>query len=65
MLLTRRIAIYGDLSLPIGEGEVMLEPKLEARMLQILAPVAGEKILHVGAGSGFLPLCWDVWRVLY
>ena len=44
---------YGDLSLPIGEGEVMLEPKLEARMLQILAPVAGEKILHVGAGSGF------------
>ena len=31
----------------------MLEPKLEARMLQILAPVAGEKILHVGAGSGF------------
>ena len=56
---------YGDLSLPIGEGEVMLEPKLEARMLQILAPVAGKKSFMSAPVAVFLPLCWDVWRVLY
>ena len=44
---------YSDLSLPIGEGETMLEPKLEAFMLQTLAPKKTEKILHIGTGSGF------------
>lgn len=34
-------------------GRVMLEPKLEARMLQTLAPQTHENILHIGTGSGF------------
>ena len=44
---------YADMMLPIGEGQVMLEPKLEARMLQALAPDPQEKILHIGCGSGY------------
>lgn len=44
---------YADMMLPIGEGQVMLEPKLEARMLQTLAPDPREKILHIGCGSGY------------
>lgn len=44
---------YADMMLPIGDGQVMLEPKLEARMLQELAPRKDESILHIGCGSGF------------
>lgn len=44
---------YADMMLPTACGQVMLEPKLEARMLQELAPRPDEKILHVGGGSGF------------
>lgn len=44
---------YADMMLPTAGGQVMLEPKLEARMLQELAPCPHEKILHVGGGSGF------------
>ena len=43
---------YSDIQLPIGDGQMMLEPKLEARLLQELAVAAGESILHVGTGSG-------------
>lgn len=44
---------YDDAPLPLGGGCLMLEPKLEARMLQALAPGGDEKILHIGTGSGF------------
>lgn len=44
---------YDEAQLPLGGGRFMLEPKLEARMLQALLPGRDEKILHVGTGSGF------------
>ncbi len=44
---------FADLQLPIGHSQCMLEPKVEARMLQNLAAGAAEKILHIGTGSGF------------
>lgn len=44
---------HADIEVPIGEGQRMLPPKVEARMLQELAPRPGDKALHVGAGSGF------------
>ena len=44
---------YAEMELPIAEGQTLLEPKLEARLLQELAPGKTEHILHVGAGSGF------------
>ena len=44
---------YADLQLPCGEGQVMLEPKQEGRMLQELAPLPSDTVLHIGAGSGF------------
>ena len=44
---------YSDTALPIGHGQYMLEPKLEARMLQALALHKNESVLHVGTGSGF------------
>lgn len=44
---------YADTMLPCGEGQFMLEPKLEARMLQELDTRMNERVLHIGTGSGF------------
>jgi protein-L-isoaspartate(D-aspartate) O-methyltransferase len=38
----------------LRNGWCMLEPKQEARLLQDLAPRAHEKVLEVGAGSGYM-----------
>jgi len=35
-------------------GQVMLEPKMEARLLQELDPRPHEKVLEVGTGSGYM-----------
>jgi protein-L-isoaspartate(D-aspartate) O-methyltransferase len=35
-------------------GQVMLEPKMEARLLQEVSPRPHEKVLEVGAGSGYM-----------
>ena len=45
---------FGDLEIPLGHGEKMLSPKLEARILQELAVTAHDRILEVGTGSGYL-----------
>jgi len=45
---------FADLSLPIGHGEIMWQPKIEARVLQALAPQANERVLEIGTGSGYL-----------
>jgi protein-L-isoaspartate(D-aspartate) O-methyltransferase len=49
----RRLA-FADMEIPLGQGEVMLAPKLEARMLQELDVRKTDKILEVGTGSGYV-----------
>ena len=49
----RRLA-YADTTVPIGDGEVMLPPRVEARLLQALAIGPDERVLEIGTGSGFL-----------
>jgi protein-L-isoaspartate(D-aspartate) O-methyltransferase len=39
--------------LPIGFGQTISQPLTVAFMLELLQPVAGDKILDVGAGSGW------------
>ena len=48
---------FADMEIPLGHGEVMLAPKLEARMLQELGVKPGDKVLEVGTGSGYLTAC--------
>jgi protein-L-isoaspartate(D-aspartate) O-methyltransferase len=48
-----RALAFSDLQLPIGEGERMWEPKLEARVLQALKLGKTDKVLEVGTGSGY------------
>ncbi len=45
---------FADMQIPIGDGQVMMQPKVEARLLQALAPVEGEHALEIGAGTGFV-----------
>ena len=49
----RRLA-YADIAVPIGDGQVMLSPRIEGRLLQALAIGPEERVLEVGTGSGFL-----------
>lgn len=44
---------YEDRALPIGEGQTISQPSMIALMLAALAPVATDRALEVGAGSGY------------
>src|SRR5258708_77816 len=44
---------YEDRPLPIGEGQVITQPSLAARMTQALHLQGNERVLEIGAGSGY------------
>jgi protein-L-isoaspartate(D-aspartate) O-methyltransferase len=48
-----RSLAFADLELPIGGGERMWAPKLEARVLQSLRLQPQESVLEIGTGSGY------------
>ncbi len=45
---------FADMELPLGEGQLMLAPRVEARMLQDLGLKADDKVLEIGTGSGYM-----------
>lgn len=45
---------FADLEIPLGHGEAMMQPKIEARILQELALQPGDAVYEVGTGSGYL-----------
>ena len=56
-----RALAFADLEIPlrggedaIARGQVMLAPRVEARMLQDLQVAKHEKVLEIGTGSGFM-----------
>lgn len=49
-----RTLAFVDMNIPLGHGQVMMPPKLEARLLQALAIKATDKILEIGTGSGYV-----------
>lgn len=49
-----RSLAFVDMEIPLGHGETMLAPRLEARMLQELAVRPGDRILEIGTGSGYM-----------
>ena len=49
-----RMLAFSDLEIPLGQGELMWPPKLEARVMQELALKASDRVLEVGTGSGYV-----------
>ena len=45
---------FVDTQVPLGDGQHMLEPKVEARLLQDLQVQRHERVLEIGTGSGFM-----------
>ena len=45
---------FVDCEVPLPEGQCMLAPKVEARLLQEIGLQRHERVLEIGAGSGFM-----------
>jgi protein-L-isoaspartate(D-aspartate) O-methyltransferase len=52
--VAHRSIAFTDLEIPLPGGQVMLAPRLEARLLQALELHRHEKALEIGTGSGFM-----------
>jgi protein-L-isoaspartate(D-aspartate) O-methyltransferase len=44
---------YADEAVPIQLGQTVSQPWIVARMTELLAPASGDRILELGAGSGY------------
>jgi protein-L-isoaspartate(D-aspartate) O-methyltransferase len=49
-----RSMAFMDIEIPLPDGQCMLAPRVEARMLQELQLQRHESVLEIGAGSGFM-----------
>ena len=44
---------YDDIALPIGSGQTISQPYVQARYLELIGLTGQEKVLEVGTGSGY------------
>jgi protein-L-isoaspartate(D-aspartate) O-methyltransferase len=63
-----RFSAYGDHALPIGEGQTISQPYMVALMSELLELTGSERMLEIGAGSGYqtavlAELCEKVYSV--
>jgi len=49
-----RALAFCDIEIPLPEGQCMLTPRIEARLLQEAQVQRHERVLEIGAGSGFM-----------
>ena len=59
---------FADMSIPLADGQSMMPPRVEARLLQALEIQPFETVLEIGTGSGYLTavlakLCKQVYSV--
>ena len=45
---------FADMEIPLGSGQSMLAPKIEAKLLQELGITKTDKVLEIGTGSGYM-----------
>ena len=45
---------FADMEIPLGSGQVMLAPRVEAKLLQELGIQKTDKVLEIGSGSGYM-----------
>jgi protein-L-isoaspartate(D-aspartate) O-methyltransferase len=44
---------YDDVALPIGSGQTISQPYVQARYLELIGLTGKEKVLEIGTGSGY------------
>jgi protein-L-isoaspartate(D-aspartate) O-methyltransferase len=49
-----RSLAFADLQIPLAHGQFMMQPKVEARLLQALELTGKERVLEIGTGSGYM-----------
>ncbi len=49
-----RALAFFDTEVPLPEGQAMLAPKVEARLLQAVRLARHERVLEIGTGSGYM-----------
>ncbi len=49
-----RSMAFMDIEIPLGQGETMLTPKVEARLLQAATLATTDTVLEIGTGSGYM-----------
>ena len=49
-----RALAFFDTEVPLPEGQAMLAPRVEARLLQAIHVARHERVLEIGTGSGFM-----------
>ena len=54
-----RSLAFADTNIPLGRDQVMMAPKTEGRLLQVLDVKPSESVLEIGTGSGYLTACFS------
>ena len=52
-----RHCAYADAEIPLPHGQCMLRPSLAGRILQAVDVRAGDRVLEIGTGTGYLTSC--------
>lgn len=50
---SERSLAFADVNIPLGYGQCMMAPKVEARMIQALSITETDSVLEIGTGSGY------------
>ena len=53
----QRFLAYADVEVPLPHAQHMLRPSVAGRLLQALELTGSERVLEIGAGSGFITAC--------
>jgi protein-L-isoaspartate(D-aspartate) O-methyltransferase len=54
---SHRYLAFADVDVPLPHGQHMLRPNLAGRLLQALELSGAERVLEIGAGTGFVTAC--------
>jgi len=48
---------FCDVEIPLGDGQVILQPRIEGRIMQSLSIKPDDRILEIGTGCGYMTAC--------
>ena len=54
---SHRFLAFADVEVPLAHGQHMLRPNVVGRLLQALELTGTERVLEIGAGTGFVTAC--------